>query len=147
MTRWGAAAARLPAAPASRNFPGDDAGWRGTAAAIGLSAVAVICPIAVTAMAATSGFWGPPLAASGLFSAFLHFGGGAVAGWYPLYLLAICYAGFRFGVGALLWTAAGSVLGFAAVVLSSPQWQQQPLLAIGLLLALALLPAVAAGQI
>ncbi len=82
-----------------------------------------------------------------LFSAFLHYGGGAVAGWYPLYLLAIVYAGFRFGLGALLGTATLSILGFAAVVLSTDVWRQQPALATGLILALAVLPGVIAGAI
>ena len=80
-----------------------------------------------------------------LFSAFLHFGGSAVAGWYPLYLLAIFYAGWRFGRGALVMTALGSIAGFAAVVLSTASWRQQPALAAGLLAALGVLPAFAAA--
>ena len=82
-----------------------------------------------------------------LLSAFLHYGGSAAAGWYPLYLLAIVYAAFRFGVGALLGTAILSVLGFAAVVLSTDFWRQQPVLAIGLIVALAVLPGFIAGAI
>jgi len=82
-----------------------------------------------------------------LLSAFLHCGGAPVAGWYPLYLLAILDAGFRFGLGALLGTATLSLLGFAAVVLSTDVWQQQPVLAIGLILALAVLPGFTAGKI
>jgi signal transduction histidine kinase/HPt (histidine-containing phosphotransfer) domain-containing protein len=80
-----------------------------------------------------------------LFSAFLHFGGHAVAGWYPLYLLAILYAGFRFGRGALSGTASLSILGFGAVVLATDAWRQQPVLAAGLIVALAALPGFIAG--
>ena len=75
-----------------------------------------------------------------LFSTFLHFGGSGVADWYPLYLLAVLYAGLRFGRGALLATGLASVAGFAAVVLSTDFWLQQPVLAVGLLGALAVLP-------
>jgi signal transduction histidine kinase/HPt (histidine-containing phosphotransfer) domain-containing protein len=82
-----------------------------------------------------------------LLSAFLHCGASAVAGWYPLYLLTIVYAGFRFGMGALLATATLSILGFAAVVLSTDVWQQQPALGIGLILALAVLPGFIAGAV
>jgi len=96
----------------------------------------------------------PPLRRNGalaldvaLFSAFLHFGGGDVAGWYPFYLLVIFYAGLRFGLGALLASAIASVLGFAAVVLSTEIWRQQPALASGLLFALAALPACFAGTL
>ena len=82
-----------------------------------------------------------------LFSAFLHYGGAAVAGWYPLYLLDIVYAGFRFGLGALLLTAIGCILGFAAVVPTTEFWLQQPVLTTGLALALAVLPGLVAGPI
>jgi len=82
-----------------------------------------------------------------LFSAFLHYGGGGAAFWYPLYLLAILYAGLRFGLGALAGTATLSILGFAAVVLTTDIWLEQPVLAAGLLLALAVLPGFIAGAI
>ncbi len=82
-----------------------------------------------------------------LFSAFLHFGGSAVSGWYPLYLLAIFYAGSRFGLGALLATGAASIVGFAAVVLSTDSWRQQPALAVGLIVALAVLPGFVAAAV
>ena len=97
---------------------------------------------------------GPPLRRWGamaldlvLLSAFLHVGGGDVAGWYPLYLLASCYAGLRLGLGVLLGTTIGSILGFAAVIVSTDAWRHQPILATGLILALALLPALLAGAI
>jgi len=82
-----------------------------------------------------------------LFSAFLHYGGGAVAGWYPLYLLATLYAGFRFGLGALLGNASLDILGFGGVVLSTEFWHQQPVLAAGLIAALAVVPGSVAGAI
>ncbi len=96
----------------------------------------------------------PPLRRGGamaldivLLSAFLYFGGRAVAGWYPLYLLAIFYAGFRFGLAALVWNAIAGILGFAAVILSTEFWREQPGLATGLLVGLAVLPALVAGTI
>jgi hypothetical protein len=82
-----------------------------------------------------------------LFSAFLHFGGGAVAGWYPFYLLMIFYAGLRFGLVALLVVSIVSVLGFTGVILSTEIWRLQPALTGGLLVALAVLPACLAGMI
>lgn len=82
-----------------------------------------------------------------LFSAFLHFGGAAVAGWYPLYLLAMIHAGLRLGLDALLVGAGSGGLGFAAVILSTEFWRLQPALSGGLLFALAALPACLAGII
>jgi signal transduction histidine kinase/HPt (histidine-containing phosphotransfer) domain-containing protein len=79
-----------------------------------------------------------------LISAFLYAGGENAAGWYPLYLLATCYAGFRFGVAALSWSAALSLLGFAGVVATTGFWREQPALTAGLILALALVPALLA---
>jgi len=80
-----------------------------------------------------------------LFSAFLHYGGSAVAFWYPLYLLAILYAGFRFGLGALSATATLSILGFGAVVVATEFWRQQAVLSAELSVALAVLPGFVAG--
>ncbi len=253
------AAPALLSTPGTPGTAGDRIGWRGVGAALGLALAGVSAPIAVTATAATSGLFGPPLVASvlvallvlapagvglatalsglrrvaaslaapgaaeaeqavlrvlvgtiifgyslglaavttnsdqmgphlpalyllvaafglvsawalllhvilfpaarpvrrsgamaldlALFSAFLHFGGDAVAGWYLLYPLAICYAGFRFGRRTLLGTAIGSILGFASVVLSTDVWRQLPTLSAGLILALALLPLLIAGAI
>jgi signal transduction histidine kinase len=80
-----------------------------------------------------------------LFSAFLHYGGEAVAGWYPFYLILIAYAGLRFGRDALIVSAVGAGLGFAAVVFTTEIWRQHPALSAGLLLGLALMPALVAG--
>ena len=79
-----------------------------------------------------------------LISVFLYAGGENAAGWYPLYLLATCYAGFRFGAAALSWSAAMSLLGFAGVVATTEFWQEQPALTAGLILALAFVPALLA---
>lgn len=75
-----------------------------------------------------------------LLSAFLHFGAGATAIWYPAYLAIAFYAGFRFGLGALVTAAAGGVAGFAAVAATTPVWQVQPGLSAGLALMLAAMP-------
>lgn len=82
-----------------------------------------------------------------LFSAYLHFGGGAVAGWYPIYLLAMIHAGLRLGLDALLVSATAGVLGFAALIISTEFWRLQPALAGGLLFALAAVPACLAGVV
>lgn len=82
-----------------------------------------------------------------LLSLLLHFGGQEAAGWYPLYLLMTAYAGFRFGVGALIANATLSVLGFAAVAATTAFWQQQPALTAECGLALLLLPVLAQGPV
>src|SRR6185503_15047318 len=82
-----------------------------------------------------------------LFSAFLHFGGSAAAGWYPLYLMIVFYAGLRCGIGALWGGALAGGAAFVAVVLTTEAWRQQPVLAAGLFAALALLPVFVAGPI
>ncbi len=82
-----------------------------------------------------------------LISTFLHFGGGAVAGWYPFYFLLILYAGFCLGLDALAVGATAGTIGFAAVILSTEFWRVQPALAGGLLVALAVLPGCFAGML
>ncbi|HTT81501.1 MAG TPA: hypothetical protein VMF86_17675 [Stellaceae bacterium] len=76
-----------------------------------------------------------------LLSAFLHFGGRPVAGWFPLYIIVVVCAGLRFGMAALLSAAATAIVGFAAVAVFTVAWREQPALAAGLLLALVVLPA------
>jgi len=78
---------------------------------------------------------------AGLLAAFLHFGGPLTAPWFPLFLLAAFYVGFRFGSMALVVASAVNVLGFAAVIATTPFWQGQILLAVGLILAMVILPA------
>ena len=82
-----------------------------------------------------------------LISAFLHFGAQEAAGWYPLYLLLIGYVGFRFGIGALVVSAALGVLGFSAVAATTVFWQQQPALTAECAIALLLLPILVQGPI
>jgi two-component system sensor histidine kinase RpfC len=82
-----------------------------------------------------------------LLSAFLHFGGQEAAGWYPLYLLLTAYAGFRFGIGALVSATALSFLGFAAVAATTEFWQQQLPLTAECGFALLLLPILAQGPV
>jgi len=75
-----------------------------------------------------------------LVSAFLHFGEQEAAGWYPLYLLLTAYTGFRFGIGALIGTAALGVIGFAGVAATTEFWQQRPAVTAECAIALLLLP-------
>lgn len=131
-------------------------GYALAAAAADCVAAAATALVAAWAMLLCVMLWptAPPLRRHGalaldmaLFSAFLHFGGGAVAGWYPVYLLASVHAGLRLGLDALLVSAVAGVLGFAVVILSTEVWRLQPPLAAGLLFALAALPACLAGVI
>ena len=63
------------------------------------------------------------------------------AGWYPLYLLLTAYAGFHFGIGALIGGGAAlGVIGFAAVAATTEFWQQEPALTAECGIALLLLP-------
>jgi len=75
-----------------------------------------------------------------VLAAFLHFGAAQTAPWFPLFLLATFYAGFRFGPAALGGAAVANLLGFAATVALTPFWQQQALLAGGLMVAMIVLP-------
>jgi two-component system, sensor histidine kinase RpfC len=77
-------------------------------------------------------------------SVFLHVGDGYAAPWFPIYLWVIFGFGFRFGLRALTASAVLSVLGFSAVVASTPYWQDRPAEAAGVYIALALLPSYAA---
>jgi two-component system sensor histidine kinase RpfC len=77
-------------------------------------------------------------------SVFLHVGDGYAAPWFSIYLWVIFGFGFRFGLQALAASAVLSVLGFGAVVASTPYWQDRPAEAAGVYIALALLPSYAA---
>ena len=112
-------------------------------ACIGLGAAWLVLPLAIVGA--------PPalprrylmIALDAAFvSALLHVGGAVAAPWIALYLLAAVDAGFRGGVVALAASAAANFCGFAAVVATTPYWQDQPLLAGGLLAALVALPAL-----
>jgi two-component system sensor histidine kinase RpfC len=76
-----------------------------------------------------------------LLAGFMHYGAGLTAPWFPMFLLATFYAGFRFGSTALIVASIANVLGFAVVVATTAFWQQQMLLAGGLLVAMIVLPA------
>jgi two-component system sensor histidine kinase RpfC len=76
-----------------------------------------------------------------LLAGFMHYGAGLTAPWFPLFLLATFYAGFRFGAPALITASIANVLGFALVIATTPFWHQQMLLAGGLLVAMIVLPA------
>ena len=76
-----------------------------------------------------------------LLAVFLHVGGVLTAPWFPLFLLGTFYAGFRFGPTALGVAALANLIGFATVISTTAFWQQQVLLALGLLAALVVLPA------
>ena len=76
-----------------------------------------------------------------LLSAFLAAGDGMAACWWPVYLIATFYAGYRIGLRALAASAGLSVAGFFAVAVSTKSWRGQPVLSAGLLAALLVLPA------
>jgi two-component system sensor histidine kinase RpfC len=77
-------------------------------------------------------------------TAFMHFGGAPMAFWYPIYLWISFGMGFRYGMAYLIVAAVGGVAGFSVVVVTTPYWMSQPFLSLGLILALAVLPAYAA---
>jgi two-component system sensor histidine kinase RpfC len=81
----------------------------------------------------------------GFISTFLHIGGALAAPWFSIYLWVVFGFGFRFGQRALVTTALMSMAGFGAVWASTPYWQQQPMVAGGVVLALVLLPTYAAS--
>jgi two-component system sensor histidine kinase RpfC len=75
-----------------------------------------------------------------MLTALLHVGGVLTAPWFPLFLLATFYGGFRFGPAVLGTAAIANFIGFGLVVLTTAFWQQQALLAFGLLIAMVILP-------
>jgi two-component system, sensor histidine kinase RpfC len=82
-----------------------------------------------------------------LISAFLHVGGPYAAPWFSIYLWVIIGFGFRFGMRPLVLCSILSVVGFSAVYATTPFWQAQEPMAVGLWLALVFLPAYAASFI
>ncbi|HYG85655.1 MAG TPA: ATP-binding protein [Azospirillum sp.] len=83
----------------------------------------------------------------GSLSLVLHFGGGLTAAWYGVYLWVTFGNGLRYGIPALALSSALSAIGFGAVVLATPYWRAQPMLSVGLLIALLVLPAYVASLI
>jgi two-component system sensor histidine kinase RpfC len=82
-----------------------------------------------------------------LISVFLHVGGAYAAPWFSIYLWVVLGFGFRFGVTALAFCAALAIVGFAAVVQSTPYWQLRWPVSAGVGMALVLLPSYAATLI
>ncbi len=77
----------------------------------------------------------------------MHFGDSAFALGYPIYLWIIFGNGFRFGVRYLFTAAAVAIVGFLAVILTTPIWLRDRDLGYGLLLGLVILPAYVASLI
>src|SRR3546814_18066275 len=70
-----------------------------------------------------------------------------MAPWFTNYLWVTFGNGFRYGARWLFVSAAISLAGFAAVVAATPWWRENLPLSIGLLVALAALPAYVATLI
>jgi len=70
----------------------------------------------------------------------LHVCGAAAAFLYPVYLWVILGNGFRFGGRSLLGSSVLSIIGFGAVVATTPFWQAEPRLTTGLMAGLVVLP-------
>ena len=70
----------------------------------------------------------------------LHLGGHVTSVLFPLYLWIVFGNGFRFGINALRASMLASLIGFAGVIVSTPFWNEQLFLAIGLLIGLLVLP-------
>ncbi len=77
----------------------------------------------------------------GSLSAFMVLGGELTAPFYPIYLWVTLGNGFRYGVRYLMAAATLSVVGFGVVWQITPFWQTQTELALGLVVALFVLPA------
>lgn len=71
----------------------------------------------------------------------LHVSPAVMAPCYLIYLWVTFGNGFRYGVPFLVVSTLISVIGFGLVIATTPFWQHQLPLAIGLLIALAVLPA------
>ena len=76
----------------------------------------------------------------GFLSAYLHFGGGFAAAWYGFYLWVSIGSGLRYGVRPLIQSIIIGVVGFTAVIVTTPFWYEHLPLSGGLLLSLVLLP-------
>ena len=81
------------------------------------------------------------LADLGFLSVYLHFGGGGAAAWYGIYLWVGIGNGLRYGLGPLVQSTVVGVVGFAAVIATTPFWNQHLPLSGGLVFALMVLPA------
>ena len=77
---------------------------------------------------------------TGFLSWYLHIGGEAHAVFFAIYLWIVFGNGFRFGLASLRAAMAAALVGFSAVVLTTPFWLDQPHLSVGLLAGLVVLP-------
>ncbi len=80
------------------------------------------------------------LADLGFLSVYLHFGSGWAAAWYGIYLWVGIGNGLRYGIWPLIQSTTISVVGFLAVIATTPFWYQHLPLAGGLAIALLVLP-------
>ena len=80
----------------------------------------------------------------GVFTVGLIATGELGAPWYAVYLWVTFGNGFRFGEKYLYLSALCSIIGFSAVLIVTPYWQQNVGLGIGLLATLIVLPGYAA---
>lgn len=80
-------------------------------------------------------------------SAVLHFGGGNAAAFYPVYLWIAFGFGFRYGLPYLAAAVVVSLAGFLVVLLTTPFWNSNFSLGLGLLIGLVVLPAYASSLI
>ncbi len=83
----------------------------------------------------------------GALSVELHIGGAELAVLYPIYLWIIFGNGFRYGVAHLFAATAIGFLGFAAVVATTPAWQAELAMSLGLLGGQVILPIYASTLI
>jgi two-component system sensor histidine kinase RpfC len=70
----------------------------------------------------------------------LHIGGEIASVFFPLYLWTVLGNGFRFGLHALVVAMGAALLGFAAVVATTPFWFEHGYLSAGALMGLLILP-------
>lgn len=80
-------------------------------------------------------------------SALMYLGGEAAAPFYPIYLWISLGNGFRYGLPYLAASVIVSVCGFSVVVLTTDFWRDEWPLAVGLLVALIVLPGYCATLI
>ncbi len=70
----------------------------------------------------------------------LHVGGEITSVLVPLYLWIVLGNGFRFGIDALGTSTATALVGFTAVILTTPFWAEHLYLSIGLLMGMLVIP-------
>jgi two-component system sensor histidine kinase RpfC len=83
----------------------------------------------------------------GIFSYALHVCGEAGGALFLIYFWAVLGNGFRFGVTYMAIAAGAAIVGFCVVLLTTPYWQYQPSLSVGLLAGLVVIPAYTAKLI